>query len=549
MNTDASIQVEGFAGLGSNGEGISGIDINYGFNMIPTAFIRLNTPWVQKNAPDLFSGPGAYKKQTKPDKVKIKIKTVTGCMDFEGFFDGLSSQQVTGGMNFTAIIKNKFQILSDMYPKYIGVYPGSTLAYRNISNLSINSGNPAEMYETFLSELDLHVSPTKFYIEAIKKIAESQTNTELWGNTTELSALRKILEGQAYKDGLKQLTTELDNIDVSNADTPDLVCAQSPSYYIDMLMNGGDTAWDLLVNAMGDVGCVLIPSNKKLYVIPQSNFLKLEGSRPGNVQQQAKEANQAFPADYNNFVLNDVSYKNIKYCFVECYDSALVPECSPSSIYADYLGQYPENESDVTPDDGSTGILVVYAPSYLARSALSGIAMHNDKVRDGIEGGKAWPDTGEKAPITPDAAAAGMDAIDQKVDQTIGSGANDIKKTMDKYAKARFLQEKYVERTGSFTTQFNPQWVPGTTGFLACQSPCLVYNFYVTSVRHSLSTSDARSGSATTEITFNAARWGSTVGQLPSVESNELYGYDSGKMQAFQKSWLGDNQAKFSSRS
>lgn len=548
MNTDASIQVQGFAGLGSNGEGISGIDIVYGFNMIPTAYIRLNTPWVQEHAPNLFAGPGAYRKRTKPDKVKIKIKTVTGCLDFEGFFDGLSSQQVTGGMNFTAIIKNKFQILSDMYPKYIGVYPGSTLVYRNVANLEINSGNPSEMYETFLGELDLHVSPPKFYIEAIKKIAESQTTTELWGDTLELSALRKILEGQAYKDGLQVLISELDNVDLSNAETPDLKCAQSPFYYVDMLMNGGDTAWDLLVNAMGDVGCILVPSNKKLYVIPQSNFLKLDGSRPGNVQQQAKEPNQAFPADYNNFVLNDVSYKNIKYCFVECADSALVPSPTPESIYADYLGQYPTNESDVKPDDGSTGILVVYAPSYLARSALSAVAMHNDKVREGIEGGKAWADTGKTTPKTPEEAAGEMDKISQTTDELIGSGANDVKERMDKYAKSRFLQEKYIERSGSFTTQFNPQWVPGTTGFLACQSPCVVYNFYVTSVRHSLSTSDARTGSATTEVSFNAARWGSSVDQMPSVESNELYNYDSGKMKSFQKSWLSDNQAKFNTR-
>lgn len=549
MTTDVEVSVTGIPGLGSNGEGITGISITYGYNMIPVAHITLNTPWVQKNAPSLFSNPASIKKQTKYDKVKIKIKSVTGCLNFDGFFDGMSSVQTPGGMDFTIIVKNKFQILSDLYPKYVGLYPGSTLAYRNVPNLTIDSGSPKDMYLRFLNELDLQVAPPKFYIEAIKKIADSQESKEFLGSTKELSALINIFEDQAYKDSLSDLKKELDNIDTSNAETPELQCSQSASYYIDMLLNGGDTAWDLLLNAMNDVGCVLVPSNKKLYVVPQSNFLKLDGSRPGDPKKQSTSPNQAYPADYSNFVLNDVSYRNIKYCFVECDSSLMTPECVISSIYADYLGQYPKDGNDINPDDGSSGIYVVQAPPYLARSALAGIAIHNDEVRKNIEGGKAWADTGKgSVPDTEEAAAGNMDGDESKVDSEIGKDAQQIKDTMDKYAKARFLTEKYVERAGSFNMQFNPQWVPASTGFLACQSPCLVYNFYVTSVTHSITISSARSGTAATQITFNSARWGSDVGSLPSTQSNELYNYDDGKMKGFQKQWLGDNEANFNPR-
>lgn len=549
MNTDVEVSVSGIPGLGSNGEGITGISVTYGFNMIPVAQITLNTPWVQQNAPSLFANPASFKKSTKPDKVSIKVKSSTGCLDFDGFFDGISSVQTPGGMDFTIIIKNKFQMLSDMYPKYIGVYPGSTLSYRNIPNLTIDSGNPAEMYTRFLNELDMVVPPPKFYLEAIKKIAKSQTLTESWSNTKELSALRNILEDKSYKEMLSRLEQELDNINVDNADTPDLKVAQSAGYYVDMLLNGGDTAWDLLVNAMGDVGCILVPSNKKLYVIPQSNFLKLDGSRPGDSSRQSTETNQAYAADYSNFVLNDTSYRNIKYCFVECDAAALTPESVVSSIYADYLGQYPKDGNDITPDDGASGVYVVTAPPYLARSALSGIAVHNDEVRKNIEGGKPWADTGKGGVPESDEAVAGqMDTDEAKVDKEVGKDANKIKDTMDKYAKARFLQEKYTERAGSFSMQFNPRWVPATTGFLACQSPCLVYNFYVTSVQHTIQLSSARNGTAYTQIQFNCARCGSDVGALPSTQSNELYSYDDGKMKAFQKQWLGDNGANFSPR-
>jgi hypothetical protein len=70
----------------------------------------------------------------------------------------------------------------------------------------------------------------------------------------------------------------------------------------------------------------------------------------------------------------------------------------------------------------------------------------------------------------------------------------------------------------------------------------------VTSVTHHISTTGARSGSASTQVTFNSARWGGNVGALPSTQSNELYNYDDGKMKSFQKKWLGDNKAKFSQR-
>ena len=552
MKTDVSVSVEGLSGLGSNGEGITGISITYGYNMIPVAHITLNTPWVQENSPDLFSNPASKKKETKPDKVKIKIKSSTGCLDFEGFFDGMSSTQTPGGMDFTIIIKNKFQMLFDMYPKYIGVYPGSCLSYRFNNNLTIQGDDPETMYKQFGTDAigmdDLTVGPVEFYINSFKKIVQSQQQ-KIIAPGKETTPIINILEDQSYKDNLQQLIKELDNIDIDNAKTPDLQCTQCAPYVIDILLYGGDTAWDLLLHAVDDVGCVLVCSNTKLYVIPKSTFLKLDGSRPGDSKQQSSEPNKAYPADYSNFVLNDVSYKNIKYCFVEAQEDKFQPVSVIESIYADYLGQYPKDGNDITPDDGAAGVLVVQAPPYLARNLLGGVLTHNSDTRKNIEGGKAWADTGKGAPPdTPEDAASPMDSAQSKVDQKIGKDANKIKEVLDKYAKARFLQEKYTERTGSFNMQFNPQWVPASTGFLACQSPCLVYNFYVTSVTHHISTTGARSGSASTQVTFNSARWGGNVGSLPSTQSNELYNYDDGKMKGFQKKWLGDNKAKFSQR-
>ena len=112
-------------GLPFGVSGITGITVSYGINMIPACMLTLNVPYIMEKFPNFFHHPNQYKVSTKKQlDVKIKFKSETGCFDFTGYFDGLSVVQTPGGMEYTAIIKNKFQLLTELYPKVVGIYPG-----------------------------------------------------------------------------------------------------------------------------------------------------------------------------------------------------------------------------------------------------------------------------------------------------------------------------------------------------------------------------------------------------------------------------------------
>jgi hypothetical protein len=299
---------------------------------------------------------------------------------------------------------------------------------------------------------------------------------------------------------------------------------------------------------MDNAGCVLLPSNENLYVVPQSNFVALNGTCPA-IKEQSIEPNVAYPADYSNFVLNDNCYKNIRYCFISCVGQGGATTSREGAIVSSWMGQYPENEDDIHPDDGASGVYVTQAPPWLGRNIGALFMLHSKQATDGLTSGTAHTDIGSTKEVTDvDQGKQAATSKQQEYDSKYGSQAEDVKKVLNKYAKARFLQEKYSDRTGSFSLQFNPQWVPATTGFLASRQPKVMFNFYVTSVTHHIEISGAQTGTASTHVNFNCARYGGDMGSIPTVDSNELYDYNEGSMKGLQSHWLRDNNANYSKR-
>lgn len=550
MTSDFEVNI---TGLPFDKKGISGVTIQYGFNMIPAAMVALNVPYVMENAPAFFENPTQFKKSTKKSMgVSIDIKSVTGCLTFKGYFDGLSIVQTPGGMQYTAVIKNKFQILTEMYPKMMGMYPGSMLVSRYSPNLEYEPGGGEGIYSALKiagMKIDAGKSPPDFYKEFLKKCVESQESETFWATTPDLSAIMNIVResGQAYKDNLKLCKELLESgVDTTYAKSSLYFCNRDLPYHANLVASAGDDAWELLLTTMADAGCILLASNEKLYVVPQSNFMKLDGPCP-KITEQSLTPNTAFPADYNNFVLNDNSYKNIKYCFVSAVGNTTSITSRNQAVNLQNLGRYPQNESDINPDDGASGIFLTHCPPWLGRTIGNVFVVHSENASGNQE--KPYTEVGKKKEVEEiDEGKSATKEADKKHDSKYGSAAQDTKDILNKYAKARFLMEKYIERTGSFSLQFNPQWVPGTTGFLASRQPKVMFNFYVTGVTHSIELSNGRVGSASSQVTFNSARYGGNAGQIPSTDSNELYQYDSGKMKALQKSWLGDNKASFKPR-
>lgn len=547
MNCDVKVSISG--GLPFNEAGVTGVSISYGFNMIPCATLTLNVPYIMQNNPAFFENPTQYKKSTKKSQdIVIDIKTATGCITFKGYFDGLSVVQTPGGMEYTAIIKNKFQILTELYPKLMGMYPGSIAVGKFSANMAYNSS--AAEYTALLAggaTIDANLAPNEFYQQFIIKVIESQQQSEEYFNLhQDISVLRNILEKTSYKDNLtlcKKLIEQ--DLDLTFAKSPSYQCSRDLPYQADLLVSAGDDAWNLLLAVMGESGCVLLASSEKLYVIPQSSFLKLDGTCPP-VGSQSSKPNEAYPGDYGNFVLNDNSYKNIKYCMVTTLTDAALMVNRGSKVNLQGLGQYPKDEdTDINPDDGASGILFVETPPWLARTIAGSVMIHTKKAAGNQSA--PYPSVGDKKDLdSVDEAKAAVDAKTDEFDQDFGKDNEEIKTILDNYAKSRFLAEKYTERTGSFTLEFNPNWVPATTGFLASRSPKIMFNFYVTGVTHNISLNGAKSGTAITQISFNSARYGGNMGSIPFVEQNDLYEYDSGKMKSVQQKWLSDNKATHS---
>jgi hypothetical protein len=546
MNTDVSITLSG--GLPFDQAGITGVSISYGFNMIPSAMISLNVPYISEKFPEFFTDPTKYKVSTKnANPVVINIKSRLGCLTFKGYFDGLSIVQTPGGMDYTAIIKNKFQILTELYPKLMGMYPGS---------MYVGKMSPALRYSgstvRFLSmqvggqDIPANVSPTEFYRKYLSLVIKSQQNTKDYTNIAQdISALRTILDDTNYRNNLTLCDRIINNdLDLTYSQTPDYFCNNDLNYHANLLANGGDDAWSLLLNVMNEAGCVLLASSEKLYIVPQTNFLLLQGKCP-NHEEQSILPNQAYPADYSNFVLNDNSYKNIKYCIISALSELTVQMAKTNLVNMHNLGVYPSpNDHNGIPDDGSSGILFTYAPPWLANPLHASVALNNTTTSANQT--LPLPISGNMTDLAAIAAAqTAIRAIDESLVSQYGKDNVRIRNILNNHAKARFLTEKYSDRTGSFSLQFNPRWVPGTTGFLASRQPKVMFNFYVTGVNHNIVTHGGKSGTASTQISFNSARYGGSVDNIPSVSQNELYHYTSNEMKALQSKWLSDNNATY----
>jgi hypothetical protein len=84
---------------------------------------------------------------------------------------------------------------------------------------------------------------------------------------------------------------------------------------------------------------------------------------------------------------------------------------------------------------------------------------------------------------------------------------------------------------------FNPNWVPGTSGTLYIRETGNFIAFYVTGVTHRIEMSVPHSGHAITSITFCCGRMGASP---PGVDADLFLGYNLAKEQAIQAAFVAD---------
>lgn len=530
MKTDVEVTVTG--DLPFNEKAISGINISYGINAIPVCILNLDAPYIEKTSPEFLCKPEIYKSRNL--NVSISVKSKTGCIKFDGYFDGLNISQSVGSISYQAVIKNKFQRLLEIYPRAIGIMPSSYSIFRTVDNVKIEHGDLRKNIAEFTvgtNKLDVSKSIGEFLMGYIKAIVRTQFDFQLNFNTTEnYNGLLSQIRSKVYLENLTESNKLFDKVDLSYVAKCAILSNEIGNYIAEQTLGEHTDLWDLMLRAYDVLGCVLLVGNDTLTVVPAATYLKIDHAVPPH-QGTSSKPNTANPADYNGFSVSNNGFVNIKYCYVVVDAVNLGPYSArlPNEV-TQHMGIYPKTDDKEIPDDGSSGILIVKASPFLIPAINAGWTM-NDEMQQKLQSRSSHFD---RPAVDPDVPKEDMEKANKVWFESMHSSV-----LLDQYAKLKFLQMKYADRTGSFTSVFNPNWVPATTGSLYTRTPGLFVNFYVNEVRHTITMDVPNQGSAVTSVNFSSVRMG-RQGEIPGVEEDELFQYSKSDMEGLQKKWIKD---------
>lgn len=517
---------------------VSGVQFTYSYNQIPWAGVELAVSYMETTGgKQLLCDPDQYKAATRGNPVTLTIKAKTGCLSFKGFFDGLSVNQTVGGITYSAVFKNQFQYLNEVYPKFIGADPSSLLPFKRLSGLQIvaDERDPYAQYRGPLRAASATLTD-KTLLEGVVEMFKAALQAQL--NVTSASNMAisdfeflKIFEEPAYKNAATKAIEYLENIDFSAVSDAKLRASRSTQWLVDAVMATTGTVWESLIAIFSELGCVMVPGNDKIFVVPQAAFLKGKDVPTPSEQQRSNLPNVAYPADYSSFYIQDVAYKNLRACIT--VPTSVEPISTMYSATLTAMGAYPVDGDDLA-NDGSTGILSVEAPQALLQN-VEAIYIERMSELDKIKSKESLADS----PV-PSSFNESQQKVKEALEVANTTAREILTDALNDYAQARFLQEKYFERSGALTLEFRPSWVPASTGTLYARKPGLFYCFFVATVVHSITLGNSNTGVAATSVNFNSTRYAGSFGSVAGATDVTLFGYNVGKMTSFQTSWLSD---------
>lgn len=556
--SDVELTVTGLSGVTP-----VGVSINHSVGSIPTATIDL--------APD---DPGVIKilggakgvladvdqaKRKEEITINISTKTYTGkperdnnSLEFVGYLDGLSLGNTVGGNSYQAIIKGKQQVLLEITTMTPGLYPTSINIYKipGWGGL-VNAQAPDQGAErawgivTATQGIKLDQPPIQAYTDILRELIDIQLNRwQLFVGTeklvTERTSLEKTFNDPRYKKALtraKEMFADIDFTAIEGGAHDSLVTSYPfvSGKLLSIFSSGSNILLENYMNFLSYMGCSLIFSNNKMYVIPINSMIKQPTSAPGFRQLQ-DEPNAANPADYNSYLYNDNGYRDILSVLVTCPENIGGLFLGGPTFASGALGEYIE-------EDGLTqasGVLVVPIHPFML------LAHHTDRPSDAKDAKSRLDSVSESMYDTKKA----YESVKQQVKQAYvsrdkekkESQAEFLKPLSDNYAEIKFYQARYADRQGTITMDFNPGWVPGTGGRLYIRETGMFIAFYVNSVTHRVDMSAPNAGTAMTIVNFNCGRIGSSPA---GVSEDKFFGYDIGKEKKIQEAFLQDNKETY----
>lgn len=527
-----------------------GATISYQVGQIPVASVDLVPPGGLK----ITGGFGDIDGLKRQNEISIDVSVsafagnsgnTTRKLSFKGLLDGMTIGNMVGGNTYQAIVKNKAQVLLELTTNTPGLSPTSINIFKNPSfALTLKSGGGESAALDTWTHATKDISTKKpvieFYTELMKWLIAQQK-----GNWKKFTGRDKMVDGKIpfekiytdarYQSALteaQRLFSSIDLTAVSGGAGTNLK-ASHPTIGAQIFRTFTQGPNVLLENYryfLAQLGCTMIFSNNKIYVVPENSVIKPAGGAVGKGTLQTKP-NAAGPADYNSYMYNDNGYRDIAHVLVKMGSYVGGVYLSDMSFERGVLATYSDTELS-----HASGVLVVEGHPWLALSTTNTQASNGNKGKKDMD--KVSQAMHDKPTTFKDALAQSK----QNYVQGAKAGVDSFKENaaiLGNYAETKFYQARFTDRHGSLTMDFNPNWVPGTGGSLYIRETAMVISFYVTSVTHRIDQSAPSNGSAITVVNFSCGRMSAST---KGASSDKFLGYDTGKEQAVQSSFIKDNQ-------
>ena len=480
-----------------------GVEIHYSYNQIPYCAVDL-TPEHLKMLCNF--------EQFRRKAITITVKSTNGCIRFDGLIDGLSVNQTVGTISYRLIVKHKFQTLMETYPKLPGLHPASVGIFTRQEVLKVRPDSNSYLDELKMGQIlkpPADANIIEFIVHCIKMFVANQEHIELFSQGhPDAHNIVKIANQLAQRTLAiaRQVLERIDTQYVANTQiratdyiTSDLILQQ--------LTESNDNLFTTLTNILSELGCAVVIGNDKIYIVPEVGFLKQPHVLPVP-STPSKIANIVYPSQYDSFSFDDNGYRDIKACYVISDENVTYLN---AELYAE-LGGYIDPDPNVT-----GGVLVLPLPKAVA---LGASGMYFNQMADAQKAQHAGVDN-LKDVMSADEIAEEH----RKIDAAFDTKAKDIQKRfINNWAQLKYLQSKFVDRVGAFTTFFNPNFAPAACGTLYTKHPGTYIDFFVTRVTHRFQIGPPNYGEAKTIVNFNCGRIGtSAIGQGMDVVS--IYGY------------------------
>jgi hypothetical protein len=479
----------------------TGVQITYPIGDIPTAVLEL-----APSSLDLFCDFEKYRRT----RVSLLVRTINGCIHFDGLIDGLSMSQSVGGMSIQLVIKSTWQVLKEIDSRIPGYSSNSDDIFKQTSLINLNSQSGAEIVNgTFrfskLKEVGFDIPVIKGMVELVKvflyayqdvKTLVSEPNFK-YALVRVAEALKVTHINLALEKMNKIVTVFAENTRVTLGHYLPL------SGLLATIAQSRGSMFDLLLKLLDLFECTLVIGNEYAYIVPKIGFLRMTHANVG-LRQLSSTPNVVYPAQYNSFSFNDSGYMDIRAMVLRSPQTLPIVNTFSNAEIGYYIDPYAYG-----------GMLVQDVPEFVA---IGGSVLHSSfqsQVKRSVSAAATNTGAGTAAAPSKEESATEREAkrnAQEKLKINQDKLVRDsLLKYCNEWAQIKYYQAKYSDRVGNFTTLFNPNFAPGAVGQLYTRHPGTYIDFFVTGVTHSLRLAPEAQGEAITTVSFNSGRIGANA--------------------------------------